>query len=400
MRKTSHLRLLACEDAWLCAQGWDTVQEAFALKPRLEWIVTLTTAKQRAAEVQDDLEGIVPVQCGPEMLDCHATGAKGGFSFQLTCPDFIIMVGSPKRDWTISVRYLSAGLWAHGIDALRARVFACLADTTDQLTLDCVRVSRADWCFDFYAPSFDNRYTDGDGRPLRALEGLVMHQRMKARIHGSAGMVDDDDYIVRPGFFETVTIGSKSGCQVQFYDKTREIDEMSGKTWLYDVWKAGLGFDPWGDDKPDKVWRLECRFAADFLKERNLRRPFELLKERPKLVAEALMTRRLAIASEDQNRSRWPVHPLWSEAFRCAAVDHLLPVGRKVIGRRSELIDQCLKQLAGLLRNCSVLTVGADDCDTRADLVKRAIDYLESDPHHQKKIDRAMDRYAAVDFAR
>lgn len=397
MRSLPYLRLSPCEDAWLAAQGWDTIQEAYAVKPRIEWLEMLKGAKRRAGEVQDDLEGIVPVQCGPELLDCHATGAKGGFSFRLTCPDFQIMVGSPRREWTISVRYISAGLWAHGLEALRARVLACLADGTTRDVEDFIRVSRADWCFDFYAPHVTEDFKPGEmGMNCCKPAGMKTIERFQMN------MGDMDGEIWQRGRVETFTIGAKTGCQVQFYDKSREIDEMSGKTWLYDIWLAGLGFNPWGGGKPADMWRLECRFSSDFLKERNLRRPDEIIAARPELVAEALVKRRLVDnrVGNDDKLSRRAVHPIWSEAFRSCAVDHLLPVGRIVTGRRSELIDQSLKQLAGLLRNCSVLEVGADDAETRAALVKRAMDMLEADPKHGKKVDRAMDRYAAVDFAR
>src|SRR5579871_4635492 len=139
------LRFMPCEASYavLVAQGWDSVQEAMKLSPKQEFTDVLDKAKARAADVQDDLEGIVPVDLGSEQINCHATGSKGGFAHRLSNEDFIVMVGSPRREWTISVRYLSAGLWAHGLTALRERVFRLLAPHVFQDTLDCVRVSRA-----------------------------------------------------------------------------------------------------------------------------------------------------------------------------------------------------------------------------------------------------------------
>lgn len=391
MRQVSlSLRFSPCDPSYavLCAQGWDTVQEAMALHPSPELVDLLDKAKQRAGNVQDNLEGIVPVDFGSEFLNCHATGAKGGFAHRLSNEDFIVMIGSPRREWTVSVRYLSAGLWAHGLTALRERVFRLLGPHVRQDTLDCVRVSRADWCFDFWAPHLRAELT------ADFLKGLVHHAMTKDQLFGQISTV-------KKGLsFQTVTMGSKTGCQLQLYDKTAEINEMSGKTWLYGIWKDAIGYDPWEGAKPKDVFRIEARFASDFLKERNIRRPFEVMDARARLVAEALVNRRATIPLESQERERWPMHPLWSAAFKNVAVQHLLPVGRCVTGRRSELITQGLKQLAGLLRNCSVLSVGADDETTRDELVKRAVAILEADPKHQMKVDRAMDRYAAVDFAR
>jgi hypothetical protein len=69
---------------------------------------------------QDDLEGVALLQLGDHIFKAHATGARGGFRWRISDDDVLIMIGSPKRDWTISVRYLSAGLWERGLEALRA----------------------------------------------------------------------------------------------------------------------------------------------------------------------------------------------------------------------------------------------------------------------------------------
>jgi hypothetical protein len=394
MRTLPKVALSACEEDYArpLAQGLDTVQECFALQPIPLFIKMLDDAKAEAVDLQDNLEGTVEIEIGAERMKVHATGAKGGFRWRIENDDFLIMVGSPRRDWTISVRYLSAGLWEHGLEALRARALEALRPYTDKLNhSDWQRVSRADYCFDFHSPAFTEEFKPG------LSQAVVIHSSAKAHEAGSFGMW------TRGGQGETLTLGSKSGLQVQCYNKTLEIDEVSGKTWLYAIWLAALqGEWVFGDsDKPRDVWRLECRFSGDFLKERNIRTPTQFAAVQSELIAEALYTRRLGVPSgTDDNRWRWPMHPLWSEAVRLRAAPAMLPMGRKVTGRRVALIERAEMAIAGALRSASVLEGGDFDNKRVIDFVSRAQERIERDPRHEKKIQAAQSRYERTEEAR
>lgn len=375
--------------AQLAAQGWDTVQEALALTPSPRFIDLLEVAKRQACEASDDLEGVSLISLGDYVLKSHATGARGGFRWRIADDDMMLMIGSPKREWTISLRYLSAGLWEHGWAALRARAFEVLRPYTAQASEDCIRVSRADWCFDFYSPAFSAEFDPGISR------NVVCHSSAKAEECGSY------DLWARNGRGETLTIGSKTGLQVQLYDKTREIDEASGKTWLYPVWRAGLGIDPWGCEKPNHMWRLECRFSGEYLKDRDIRRPHELMAARDHLLAEALFSRRLTVPhATDTNRRRWPLHPLFTMAWQARGATEMLPLGRKVTGRREALKDRAEKQIAGAIRSATILEFGAYQDDKARLLAARAHRMIEADQQHQRKSTAAMDRYSDVEDAR
>lgn len=373
----------------LAAQGWDTVQEALALKPSPLFIDLLEVAKKQACEASDDLEGVSLLKLGDYTFKSHATGARGGFRWRIADDDVLLMIGSPKREWTISVRYLSAGLWEHGVSALRQRVFEVLRPYTTQVSDDCIRVSRADWCFDFYSPQFSREFRPG------IAENVVCHSSAKAQECGAY------DLWARGGRGETLTIGSKTGLQVQLYDKTREINEASGKTWLWSVWRHNLGFDPWTDGKPRDMWRLECRFSGEYLKDRNIRRPHELVGSVEQLIAEALFARRLTVPQGgDSNRRRWPLHPLFTMAWHERGAGEMLPLGRKVTGRREALKDRAEKQIAGAIRSATVLEFGSyDDLKAKA-LAVRAQRHITDDPQHQRKSAAAMDRYSDVEDAR
>lgn len=378
-----------CSDdyARLCAQGWDTVQEALALTPTPAFIEKLEAWQRSAQDIGDSLEGRVIADLNGQPYAVAAVGAKGGFRFRLENDDVLIFIGSPKRDWTISIRYLSAGLWEHGIRELRRRVFAALEGHTAQRSDDVIRVSRADWCFDFYTPQFRAEFT-------QAISGnVVAHSSVKKCDHilldvwtcGAQG--------------ETLTIGKKTGLQIQLYNKSKEITDLSGKTWMYDIWASGLdGEWPW-PDRPTDIFRLEVRFSGDFLKDRNIRRPGELNENLRELVAEALWNRRLTVPNGDANRARWPMHPLWERAVREFDAKAALPLGRMVTGRRDALVTQAVLQTAGALRSATVLAFRDYSDESRDQLIERARERIAKDPEHGKKILAAQARYRNVDEA-
>jgi len=391
-RALPDIALSPCPDSYarFLVQGYDTVQEAFLLKPSDGFVELLERTKAAAVELGDNLEATVDVELSGHRFKAHATGAKGGFRWRLSDDDLILFVGSPKRDWTISCRYLSAGLWEHGLGALRERAFEALRPYTTQPEQDCVRVSRADWCFDFHSPAFTEEFKPG------IAANVVCHSSAKAMERGSY------DIWSRGGQGETLTIGSKAGLQNQLYNKTLEIDEASGKTWLYALWLDALhGEWVFGDSvKPCDVWRLECRMSSDFLKERNVRRPHELEQNLAELVAEALYTRRLSIDNGDTNRSRWPMHPLFSEATRQFSCEAMLPIGRKVTGRRTALIDRALSSLGGTLISYGVLERGQFKEANVISLASRAVRRAMDDPKRAEKELRAQSRYSDVEEAR
>lgn len=111
--------------------------------------------------------------------------------------------------------------------------------------------------------------------------------------------------------------GSPLSCTI--YNKTQEIKQKSGKTWFYDLWRRN------GWDSKAEVWRVEFRFKRDFL--HNLTTPIEgaydLLSHVQSLWEYAAGRPaggedgypdgwlRYIIPTDDQNSSRWPVHPAW-----------------------------------------------------------------------------------------
>lgn len=379
--------------ARLVGQGWDTVQEAFALKPLPKFIDQLAAWKQQAEDIGDSLEGTVSIELNGIPFRVAAVGAKGGFKYRLESDDVIIFIGSPKRDWTISVRYLSAGLWEHGLAELRRRVFAALKDHCKQRDDDFIRTSRADYCFDLFSPQFSSEYN-------QAISGnVVCHSSTKKHDHLTQQFDIDSWTCGQKG--ETLTIGKKTGLQVQLYNKAKEITDISGKTWMTDIWVSNMdGEWPWPTDKITDVYRLEVRFSGDFLKDRNVRRPGEVNEHLAELITEALCNRRLTVPKDNdsRNRQRWPMHPIWERCLREFDSSKVLPIGRQVTGKRDALFNRAVLQMAGALRSATVLKFSDySDGKVRDEVVTRALTRIEEDPEHAKKILAAQSRYSTVD---
>jgi hypothetical protein len=386
MRALPEVPLSPCPSDYarfLC-EGMDSLQESFWLKPSLELVEMLDATQRAARELQDNLEGTVELKLGDECFKAHATGMQGGFRWRLSNDDLLLAISAPSRDWGISCRYLSAGLWEHGAHALRERAFSALRGYTEQCSADAVRVTRADWCFDFYSPALTQELRPG------CVANVVAHSSVKKFEFGTVTVGERS---------QTATIGKMPGLQLQLYDKSREIDEASGKTWFYPIWVAGLdGEWPWVD-KPRDVWRLETRMGREFLKDRNVRRPHEFEQLLPELITDALFMRRLVVPREDQNRARWPMHPIWSEAYRIRGTEQILPVGRKVTGVRDVLVERGIKQVAGALRSLAELDGGYDERKV-VSLADRARKRIEDDPRHGKKLEAARMRYSDVEEAK
>ena len=94
---------------------------------------------------------------------------------------------------------------------------------------------------------------------------------------------------------------------LRLYDKTTEIEKVSGKRFLHDIWTAS-GWCPW-----DPVWRVEGEFRREGLARFSLTTLDDVLASVGTLwvyLTESVVT--LAVPNPGNGqRSRWPLHPLW-----------------------------------------------------------------------------------------
>lgn len=361
----------------LVGYGWDSVQEAVEVKCSGPIMKTIEEAKVRAAAANEASgEGVELITWGDIQWKVHATGSKGGFRYRLETEDVIVMMKGPNSPWGLSIRYKSVGLWLRGWEELGAWVRDLVRATFPNA--GDVKVTRCDWCFDFYSPPFADQFNAAKMR-----DSIVMHSSSKARL--DAGIVGTSKRD------ETLTFGSKKNLQSQLYDKTKEITDVSGKEYFYEIWAQMAD----GEVLSKHVWRLEIRMGKEFLKNRNCRSPENVAQYRPYLIADAIARQRVTEPTNDSNRDRWPLHPFWSEAFRRMNVAERPPLGRYVSGQRDALQDLLIKQLAGVARTAEVLRLGEDGEDLSISL-QQAMDVATADPDAKKKRDQARKRYKYV----
>lgn len=148
-------------------------------------------------------------------------------------------------------------------------------------------VSRIDVCFDFFSTtfSFDDVSDKEWISQANQINSFLIHGQRSGFKFGKKGIV----------------------CRV--YDKTREIKEQSHKYYLYDIWKS----QGWDGESP--VWRVEYEFHTAFLKILKLREIDKAVSHQDalwKFATEEWL--KLVIPNpNDSNRSRWNIHPVWSE---------------------------------------------------------------------------------------
>jgi hypothetical protein len=375
----------------LMVHGWDTFTETHNYTIPAAAQAWLAELRDKAEKLDPQGGQVLAVQLGPELMQIAPHGGKGGVRWILRNDDFSVSIRAPSLPWPITVRYSSGGLWEHGLEALQARVHNALiavfhaSDERDPRRQG-VRVGACHYAFDFYSPAFTGEMRAG-------IAGhVVCHSSSKVGETGAAFV----QTIGTSARTQTLTIGSKSGLQVQVYDKTTEISEVSGKDWMREVW-ASNGY-PMTDDEYSDVWRLELRFGGEFLKERGILYPDEVKRFLHELIAEALVTRRLTRPKrQDSNKRRWPLHPLWTAAYLARGAWAMRPLGRRFTMRRAAMIENAQRQLAGGLRSLVVLQGGDFDGDSAAELASRLPDIIGEDPEHARKVEKAVEKYRFAD---
>ena len=251
-------------------------------------------------------------------LHMHPHGAgRGQWSWLLTSDLINLCISRGRLNCLAMVRFSSEYLWscASLLDAIKqVRRFLC-----DILGASVyLQVSEAHLCADVAS-------WDVNGVDYR--RDFVSRSRKRAGYEVADGAVETHAY----GLQRSGLAFSKHGpMSCSIYDKTREIRQKSGKTWFEDLWLA----NGWNDT--GHVWRVEFRFKREALHElkiinglHGIENAFDLPGCLLDLWAYAAghlgggadgwpdgWLRLVMPSTDDLNRSRWPVHPLWAEVQR------------------------------------------------------------------------------------
>lgn len=238
---------------------------------QLDWD-ELTFQKERIQQSRKD--SFSRIKLGSESFALLPRGAYP-YNYVLTNEDFEIRLAERMRPGC-HVRFSSKGLWTIGIETLAKRLTDWFASLQIHQA-EAIQVSRADWAFDFSVPIMD-----------WVEDHFVSRANKNSKWRGNSKD-------------ETFQFGT-SDPVIRVYDKAKEIEQASGKAWFHQLW---------GQEKD--VWRVEFQVRRERLKQAGIRSLDDLFDLQYDLLRELASNHTtLRRPNGDKNRSRWPLHPLWS----------------------------------------------------------------------------------------
>lgn len=206
------------------------------------------------------------------MLASH--GTKRGFPFLIQNEVFSIEFGEFNKP-NFFVTYRSIGLWHHGLSVLHER-FLVWAASVGMIPFRPEKLSRVDFAFDYQTPEID---FDQDSFVSSARKDNLHRKNRKV---------------------QTFRFGTDQ-IDLRVYNKSDEIEEASHKTWFHALWSAD-----------QNVWRIEWQVRKQFLKFMGLESIADLQDSQGDMLRVLVKDHTtLRINSNDSNRSRWKLHPLW-----------------------------------------------------------------------------------------
>ena len=225
-------------------------------------------------------------------------------------------------------------------------VLAWLYDVTNALGLDVAwKVSRVDLFADFH----------GLGLSAESRWDFVCKAKRRKTFE------DGED-------LETLYFGSGKPVMARLYDKTKE-SAAKGTDWWPDLWGSAYR-------RGEQVWRVEFQVERAYLKDVGLSSPGQVLEAAGRLWAKLSSEwLTLRLPTEDSNRSRWPLSPLW-EAVQAATFESSA-VGEDLVraGQRRGDLRRITPAVVGFLSSLSALTGVSDE----AELVELLPVFLERD---------------------
>ncbi len=257
-----------------------------------------------AAALAEERHGLpVVVEWAGRSLTMHSTGARGGWRYVLRSDDYRVLVRPAPRverrsgeehvvDLVMQVQASAEWCWREGHRAVAEAVEEWVSAVgVRDLSL---HLGRVDLCVDFQADvdlATPTCPLDKTGAWVTTAALTRADHRRGQRWNGS-------------------TWGKRPGLLVRLYDKTTEIRTASRKTWFRSVWERSGCYDP---KRP--VLRLEVAVPRSVLRDCERGRAASPAAWWPRLPAlwrrTLRRTLRLATATRDTHRDRWPTHPLW-----------------------------------------------------------------------------------------
>lgn len=291
----------------LLLHGLDTVQCAYYLSPpsskHLDFR-TLALIKEQL-RMSKSREPRAVILGGTEFF-VYPYGSSSGYPFVLTNEDFKIELGEFNSP-SCFVTFRSHALWRQSASTLHEKFLTWAKGVGCQMQQP-ETLSRVDFCFDY---SLRDRDFDADS---------------------FVSLSDKDSQHREHGSIQTFTLG-KGDVVLRVYDKIAEIRQQSAKVWFHELWGQN-----------ENVWRIEWQLRKPILRGFSIR-TFRDLQERQGGLLHFLAEHHDTLRSrtEDSNRSRWPLHPLWIDLQQRLTELHALE--SKQIDGKELVLDERLMRL-------------------------------------------------------
>ena len=291
----------------LLLHGLDTVQCAYYLSPPVS--TQLDFAKLAVIKEQlrmDKSREPRPVKLGGMEFFLYPYGSSSGYPFVLTNEDFKIEAGEFNHP-SFFVTFKSHSLWKHTAWTLHQQ-FLNWASAIGCDVQQAETLSRVDFSFDY---ALAERDFDADSFDSQS---------------------DKDSQHREHGTVQTFTLG-KGDVVLRVYDKVAEIRQQSAKVWFYQLW-----------GQEENVWRIEWQVRKPVLRSFNISTFVDLREQQGALLRYlADYHDTLRTQTQDSNRSRWPLHPLWADLQERIAALHILEP--KQIDGKEMVLDERLIRL-------------------------------------------------------
>lgn len=301
--------------------GLDTVEVCYYLRARVGSeidFVELAIEREKLRTAKKRQLKIIPLG-GVEFV-LRSNGSANGFPFVIENADYTIEFGEFNMP-SFRAKFRSEALWREGADALHRR-FVAWAESIGLYALQPETLSRVDFTFDYQLDAIDF-----DEDSVVSLSTKDNKYRDNGKLNG--------------------LVYGKGDVVLRIYDKLLEIEQQSAKHWFIPLW----GVD-------QKVWRIEWQTRQKLLRRFGIKTFDDLASNQGdvlRYLVEAHDT--LRVKSDDSNRSRWPLHPLWADlkeriaAFDCQGIWRDIPAHEALNERLTRLaisVYGYLKRIAAI----------------------------------------------------
>ena len=257
-------------------QGFDTVECSYYLMRLDDCKIDFTelSVQKEILRTSKAKHG-KSIKLGSEEFMLSSHGSSSGFPYVIENENYIIQFGEFNNP-NFFVKFRSIALWHQGLLNLHQR-FLAWAASIGMESFKAEVLSRVDFAFDYQIPVIDFD-----------VDSFVTSAR-KDNLHRKNREV------------QTFTFGTGE-IVLRVYNKVDEINEASNKTWFFNLW---------GTDQ--NVWRIEWQLRKGFLKYMGIYSMTDLNDCQGDMLRVLVKDTSLRIKSDDGNRSRWHLHPLWED---------------------------------------------------------------------------------------